>query len=101
MPQLLDVLSTSFADKVMLRPSETSVLEVLNNSVRHRLNLADCLSGSGAQRVSCKVNLLLQCHLERLELNADLQHDQKIVLLKAVEHVHAMVDVMSSQCNLK
>lgn len=51
--------------------------------------------------MSCKVNLLLQCHLERLPLNADLQHDQKRVLLKAVEHVHAMVDVMSSQCNLK
>lgn len=43
-----------------------------------------------------KVNLLLQAHLSRLQLPAELQGDTETVLLKAIPLVQACVDVLSS-----
>uniref|UniRef100_A0A915JEM5 Helicase ATP-binding domain-containing protein n=1 Tax=Romanomermis culicivorax TaxID=13658 RepID=A0A915JEM5_ROMCU len=43
-----------------------------------------------------KVYLLLQAHLSRLQLPAELQSDTEIILLKSIPLVQACVDVLSS-----
>lgn len=43
-----------------------------------------------------KTNLLLQAHLCRLQLSAELQGDTEIVLAKAIRLIQACVDVLSS-----
>ena len=43
-----------------------------------------------------KTNLLLQAHLSRLQLPAELQSDTEEILSKAVRLIQACVDVLSS-----
>lgn len=43
-----------------------------------------------------KTNLLLQAHLCRLQLGAELQGDTEVVLNKAIRLIQACVDVLSS-----
>lgn len=43
-----------------------------------------------------KTNLLLQAHLSRLQLSAELQADTDLVLGKAIRLIQACVDVLSS-----
>ncbi|XP_054265192.1 U5 small nuclear ribonucleoprotein 200 kDa helicase isoform X1 [Macrosteles quadrilineatus] len=43
-----------------------------------------------------KVNLLLQAHLSRLQLGAELQGDTEMILAKAIRLIQACVDVLSS-----
>lgn len=72
-------------------------MEIINKSVKIQLNLADI----DHPQITNKANLLIQCHLDRVELSNDLQFDLQILLSKIIEHLHAMIDVISSQCNLK
>lgn len=43
-----------------------------------------------------KANLLLQAHLSRMQLSAELQQDTEIILSKAIRLIQACVDVLSS-----
>jgi len=43
-----------------------------------------------------KANLLLQAHLSRMQLSAELQQDTEIILAKAIRLIQACVDVLSS-----
>lgn len=43
-----------------------------------------------------KTNLLLQAHLSRLQLGAELQGDTEVILAKAIRLIQACVDVLSS-----
>lgn len=43
-----------------------------------------------------KTNLLLQAHLSRLQLGAELQSDTELILGKAIRLIQACVDVLSS-----
>merc|ERR1711902_207129 len=43
-----------------------------------------------------KANLLLQAHLSRIQLSAELQQDTELILSKAIRLIQASVDVLSS-----
>merc|ERR1712183_14862 len=43
-----------------------------------------------------KANLLLQAHLSRIQLSAELQQDTELILSKAIRLIQACVDVLSS-----
>jgi len=43
-----------------------------------------------------KANLLLQAHLSRMQLSAELQQDTEVILSKAIRLIQACVDVLSS-----
>ena len=45
---------------------------------------------------SNKANILMQCHFDRRPLPVDLRLDQKVLLQHALNLVHAMVDVIST-----
>ncbi|VDK37032.1 unnamed protein product, partial [Anisakis simplex] len=42
-----------------------------------------------------KVNLLMNAHLSRIQLSAELNKDTELVVLKAIRLVQACVDVLS------
>lgn len=52
-----------------MRPNELPLLELINKSVKHPVDLVEEMSNSGS---AMKANLLIQCHLDRLPLNSDL-----------------------------
>ena len=43
-----------------------------------------------------KANLLLQAHMSRMQLSAELQQDTELILSKAIRLIQACVDVLSS-----
>lgn len=49
--------------------------------------LLDCLS--------FQVNLLMNAHLSRIQLSAELNKDTEVIVLRAIRLVQACVDVLS------
>lgn len=105
----IELFSLSLNNKTKIR----GLLEIISSAaeyedvpVRHR---EDTLLRSLAQRLPnklgpgakfndphVKTNLLLQAHLSRLQLGAELQGDTENILGKAVRLIQACVDVLSS-----
>lgn len=105
----IELFSLSLNNKTKIR----GLLEIISSAaeyesvpVRHR---EDALLKSLAQRLPnklqgnpkfndphVKVNLLLQAHLSRLQLGAELQGDTEMILGKAIRLIQACVDVLSS-----
>merc|ERR1711997_1418832 len=61
--------------------------------IRHGRNLG---SGTKFNDPHVKTNILLQAHLSRIQLSAELQQDTESVVVKAVRLTQACVDVLSS-----
>lgn len=108
----LELFSLSLNSKTKIR----GLLEIISSAaeyedlpVRHREDnllrqlaqkLPNKLTHSGGQPKfndpHIKTNLLLQAHLCRLQLGAELQGDTEVVLAKAIRLIQACVDVLSS-----
>jgi pre-mRNA-splicing helicase BRR2 len=89
---LLEIISsaTEYEDLVV-RHREDLVLKALSQRVPNKL--------SGNPKFNdphTKSNLLLQAHLSRLQLSAELQSDTEAILSKAIRLIQACVDVLSS-----
>lgn len=93
---LLEIISsaTEYED-LALRHREESILRELSYKLPNKLS-----SASGGQPKfndpHVKTNLLLQAHLCRLQLGAELQGDTEIVLGKSIRLIQTCVDVLSS-----
>uniref|UniRef100_A0A914VRU7 SEC63 domain-containing protein n=1 Tax=Plectus sambesii TaxID=2011161 RepID=A0A914VRU7_9BILA len=88
---LIEIISSASEFEVVpIRHKEDSVLKQLADRVPNK-----ALSQKYTDP-HVKVNLLLQAHLSRIQLPAELQQDTESVLGKAVRLVQACVDVLSS-----
>ena len=90
---LLQVLSsaTEFDSIITIRRHEA---EKLREIARH---LPLKIGSTNYEEVSTKINILLQSHFERRKLSIDFASDLNKILQVAVNLVHAMVDVISSE----
>ncbi|XP_039281589.1 putative U5 small nuclear ribonucleoprotein 200 kDa helicase [Nilaparvata lugens] len=89
---LLEIISSAAEyESVPVRHREDAVLRSLAARLPNKLQ--------GTPRYNdphVKVNLLLQAHLSRLQLGAELQGDTEMILGKAIRLIQACVDVLSS-----
>ncbi|CAH1101603.1 unnamed protein product [Psylliodes chrysocephalus] len=93
---LLEIISSAAEyEDVLVRHREDNILRQLAQKLPNKLT-----SASGGQPKyndpHVKTNLLLQAHLCRLQLGAELQGDTETVLSKAIRLIQACVDVLSS-----
>lgn len=93
---LLEIISSAAEyEDVVVRHREDNVLKSLGQRLPNKLT-----GPSGGQPKyndpHIKTNLLLQAHLCRLQLGAELQGDTESVLSKAIRLIQACVDVLSS-----
>ncbi|KAF7288035.1 hypothetical protein GWI33_000089 [Rhynchophorus ferrugineus] len=93
---LLEIISSAAEyEDIPVRHREDNILRQLAQKLPNKLT-----SSSGGQPKfndpHVKTNLLLQAHLCRLQLGAELQGDTEIVLAKAIRLIQACVDVLSS-----
>ncbi|XP_028133686.1 putative U5 small nuclear ribonucleoprotein 200 kDa helicase [Diabrotica virgifera virgifera] len=93
---LLEIISSAAEyEDVSVRHREDNILRQLSQKLPNKLT-----SPSGGQPKfndpHVKTNLLLQAHLCRLQLGAELQGDTEMVLSKAIRLIQACVDVLSS-----
>lgn len=93
---LLEIISSAAEyEDVPVRHREDNVLRSLAQRLPNKLT-----GPSGGQPKfndpHVKTNLLLQAHLCRLQLGAELQGDTEVVLNKAIRLIQACVDVLSS-----
>lgn len=92
---MLEIISSAAEyEDVPVRHHEDNILRQLSQKLPNKL------SSSGGQLKfndpHVKTNLLLQAHLCRLQLSAELQGDTEVVLAKAIRLIQACVDVLSS-----
>ena len=89
---LVEIISAAaeFAD-VPVRQREDKVLQLLAKRVPMKLK-----PNARFNDPHVKTNLLLQAHFMRIQLSAELQQDQELVLGKVLRLVQACVDVLSS-----
>lgn len=92
---LLEIISSAAEyEDIPVRHREDNILRQLAQKLPNKL------SSSGGQPKfndpHIKTNLLLQAHLCRLQLGAELQGDTETVLAKAIRLIQACVDVLSS-----
>ena len=89
---LIEIVSeaTEFAD-LEIRHGEDLVLRSLSSKLPHKLE-----AGRKFNDPHVKTNVLLQAHLSRIQLSAELQQDTESVIVKAVRLTQACVDVLSS-----
>ncbi|XP_019874429.2 putative U5 small nuclear ribonucleoprotein 200 kDa helicase [Aethina tumida] len=93
---LLEIISSAAEyENIPVRHREDNILRQLAQKLPNKLT-----SPSGGQPKfndpQVKTNLLLQAHLCRLQLGAELQGDTENVLGKAIRLIQACVDVLSS-----
>lgn len=93
---LLEIISSAAEyEEVPVRHHEDNVLRSLSQRLPNKLT-----GPTGGQPKfndpHIKTNLLLQAHLCRLQLGAELQGDTEVVLNKAIRLIQACVDVLSS-----
>ncbi|KAJ8921892.1 hypothetical protein NQ315_008525 [Exocentrus adspersus] len=93
---LLEIISSAAEyEDIPVRHREDNILRQLAQKLPNKLT-----SPSGGQPKfndpHVKTNLLVQAHLCRLQLGAELQGDTEIVLAKAIRLIQACVDVLSS-----
>ncbi|XKL59609.1 hypothetical protein PGB90_000625 [Kerria lacca] len=96
MKGLLEIISSAAEyEAVPVRHREDELLRTLAQRVPNKLTT------TGQQGVKyndphVKTNLLLQAHLSRIQLGAELQQDTEKILSKAIRLIQACVDVLSS-----
>lgn len=93
---LLEIVSSAAEyEDVPVRHREDNLLRSLAQRLPNKITG----SGGGAPKYNdphVKTNLLLQAHLTRLQLGAELQGDTEVILGKAIRLIQACVDVLSS-----
>lgn len=93
---LLEIISSAAEyEDVPVRHHEDNILRSLAQRLPNKLTSAN----GGPPKYNdphVKTNLLLQAHLCRLQLGAELQGDTEAVLGKAIRLIQACVDVLSS-----
>ncbi|XP_044737520.1 putative U5 small nuclear ribonucleoprotein 200 kDa helicase [Chrysoperla carnea] len=93
---LLEIVSSAAEyDDVPIRHKEDNLLRSLAQRLPNKI------TGTGGAPPKyndphIKTNLLLQAHLTRLQLGAELQGDTEVILSKAIRLIQACVDVLSS-----
>ncbi|KAJ0019478.1 hypothetical protein NQD34_007047 [Periophthalmus magnuspinnatus] len=88
---LIEIISNAAEYKhIPIRHHEDTLLRQLVQKVPHKLN------NPKFNDPHVKTNLLLQAHLSRMQLSAELQSDTEEILSKAVRLIQACVDVLSS-----
>ncbi|KFM69174.1 U5 small nuclear ribonucleoprotein helicase, partial [Stegodyphus mimosarum] len=88
---LLEIISSAAEyEGVPIRHREDNLLKQLANRLPHKL------ANPKFSDPHVKTNLLLQAHLSRMQLSAELQSDTEDILSKAVRLIQACVDVLSS-----
>merc|ERR1739838_1060715 len=88
---LLEIISSAAEyENVPIRHGEEDTMKRLMNKVPNKPE------GGKSTDPHTKTNLLLQGHLSRLTLSAELQQDTELVLGRALRLIQACVDVLSS-----
>ncbi|XP_048146003.1 LOW QUALITY PROTEIN: U5 small nuclear ribonucleoprotein 200 kDa helicase [Corvus hawaiiensis] len=88
---LLEIISNAAEyENIPIRHHEDNLLRQLAQKVPHKL------TNPKFNDPHVKTNLLLQAHLSRMQLSAELQSDTEEILSKAIRLIQACVDVLSS-----
>uniref|UniRef100_A0A3Q2ZMJ6 U5 small nuclear ribonucleoprotein 200 kDa helicase n=1 Tax=Kryptolebias marmoratus TaxID=37003 RepID=A0A3Q2ZMJ6_KRYMA len=88
---LIEIISNAAEYKnIPIRHHEDTLLRQLAQKVPHKLN------NPKFNDPHVKTNLLLQAHLSRMQLSAELLSDTEDILSKAIRLIQACVDVLSS-----
>ncbi|CAI9738835.1 small nuclear ribonucleoprotein 200 kDa helicase-like [Octopus vulgaris] len=88
---LIEIISNAAEyESISIRHHEDQVLKQLATRLPHKL------ANPKYNDPHMKTNLLLQAHLSRLQLSAELQSDKELILSKAIRLIQACVDVLSS-----
>ncbi|XP_061184302.1 U5 small nuclear ribonucleoprotein 200 kDa helicase-like isoform X1 [Saccostrea echinata] len=88
---LLEIVSNAAEyEDVPIRHHEEAILKSLASRLPNKL------SNQKYNDPHVKTNLLLQAHLSRMQLSAELQSDTEDILSKAIRLIQACVDVLSS-----
>ncbi|XP_044135180.1 U5 small nuclear ribonucleoprotein 200 kDa helicase [Bufo gargarizans] len=88
---LIEIISNAAEyESIPIRHHEDNLLRQLAQKVPHKL------TNPKFNDPHVKTNLLLQAHLSRMQLSAELQSDTEEILSKAVRLIQACVDVLSS-----
>ncbi|CAD7928197.1 unnamed protein product [Amoebophrya sp. A120] len=98
---IIDILAeASEFEYLPLRQGEDDVLKQLADSCG--LDLGEAIRDKGERiRPTVKAKILLYAHFHRASLTIDLAFDQKFVLENVLRVVQGLVDVISSNSNLK
>lgn len=88
---LIEIISSAAEyESIPIRHHEDTVLKMFS------ARLPNKISDPKFNDPHVKTNLLLQAHLSRMQLSAELQSDAEIILTKAIRLIQACVDVLSS-----
>ncbi|XP_077119026.1 U5 small nuclear ribonucleoprotein 200 kDa helicase [Ranitomeya variabilis] len=88
---LIEIISNAAEyESIPIRHREDNLLRQLAQKVPHKLTTPRF------NDPHVKTNLLLQAHLSRMQLSAELQSDTEEILSKAIRLIQACVDVLSS-----
>ncbi|XP_069799536.1 U5 small nuclear ribonucleoprotein 200 kDa helicase [Dendropsophus ebraccatus] len=88
---LIEIISNAAEyESIPIRHREDNLLRQLAQKVPHKL------TNPKFNDPHVKTNLLLQAHLSRMQLSAELQSDTEEILSKAIRLIQACVDVLSS-----
>lgn len=88
---LIEIISNAAEyEEIPIRHHEDSVLRQLGSRLPNKL------ASPKYNDPHVKTNLLLQAHLSRMQLSAELQSDTEEILSKAIRLIQACVDVLSS-----
>ncbi|KAM9313363.1 U5 small nuclear ribonucleoprotein 200 kDa helicase [Gastrophryne carolinensis] len=88
---LIEIISNAAEyESIPIRHREDNLLRQLAQKVPHKL------TNPKFNDPHVKTNLLLQAHLTRMQLSAELQSDTEDILSKAIRLIQACVDVLSS-----
>ncbi|KAF0763286.1 putative U5 small nuclear ribonucleoprotein 200 kDa helicase [Aphis craccivora] len=94
---LLEIISSAAEyEKIPVRHREDTLLRSLAQRLPNKLQPASGQTSIRYNDPHVKVNLLLQAHLSRLQLGAELQGDTEVILARAIRLIQACVDVLSS-----
>lgn len=93
---LLEIISSAAEyEEVVVRHREDTLLKNLAQRLPNKLTGPNG-SAPKYNDPHIKTNLLLQAHLSRLQLGAEMQSDTELILGKAIRLIQACVDVLSS-----
>merc|ERR1712020_305501 len=88
---LIEIISAAAEyEDLPIRHGEDSLLRNLATRLPNKLQ------SSKFNDPHVKANLLIQAHLSRIQLSAELQQDTELILSKAIRLIQACVDVLSS-----
>eukprot|EP00794_Sanderia_malayensis_P005235 gene5235-5896_t len=88
---LIEIIASAHEYEALpIRQHEDSILKQLANRVPYKV------SSTKFNDPHIKTNLLIQAHLSRMQLSAELQSDTEFILGKAMRLIQACVDVLSS-----